>query len=119
MIKKLPRDTKGWFVDLREPGALYLDDPVTKIDGVKGAKQKLLAKNGVNAVGVLMGIEDTDIQRIAKDTRGLSVPGLTAIVGARRAVLGKNAPEAGYYLNEENPFATKYTREAKRRGLRI
>lgn len=61
-VKQLPRSTNGWSVDSREPGLLYFDDPVTKIDKVKGEKQKLLAKHGISTIGDLLGVEDADIK---------------------------------------------------------
>ena len=58
-----------------------------------------------------MGIEETNIQWITKATHGLSIPSLTTIVCTRRTALGEDPPEVRYYLDEENPFAAKYTRE--------
>ena len=106
--KKLPLDANDWISSNRKPGALYLDDPVTNIDGVPGKKQELLAKVGITTIQDLVGLDDAEVKCIAKSTKGLGVAGLTAVVGASRNVLNKSAPETIYYTEAENPWAAKY-----------
>ena len=79
-----------------------------KLMVVKGVKQQLLAKNGINILGYLIGIVDAAIQRIVKYTLRFGVPGLGAIVGAQDIVINEHVPKATYCLNKENPFATRY-----------
>jgi hypothetical protein len=41
-VKKLPKGTKGWFVDSRENGMLYANDPVISVKGVGKKAEELL-----------------------------------------------------------------------------
>ena len=100
-VKKLPLDSKDWFSSNREPGALYLNDPVTKIDGVSVKKQELLAKAGITSIQDLVGLDDAKIKRIAKSTKGLGVAGLTAVVDAIRNMLNESTPETVHYIEAE------------------
>ena len=78
-VKKLPRDSKDWISSNREPGALYLDDPVTEIDVVKGKTQELLAKIGIMTVQDLVGLNGADIKRAANCGSHMvhSIPAIT------------------------------------------
>ena len=90
-VKKLPLGSKDWTSSNHKPGALYLDDPVTKIDGVSGKKQELLAKVGITTIQDLVGLDDAEVKRITRSTKGLGVAGLTAVVDASRNVLKTRA----------------------------
>ena len=116
-VKKLPLDSKYWTSSNRKPGAFYLDDPVTKVDGVSGKKQELLTKAGIMTIQDLVGLDDAEIKRIAKSTKGLGVAGLTAVVDASRNVLNESAPETIYYIEAENPWAAKYGTEKDEWGV--
>jgi hypothetical protein len=116
-VKKLPLDSKDWTSSNHEPGALYLNDPVTKIDGVSVKKQELLAKAGITLIQDLVGLDDAEIKRIAKSTKGLGVAGLAAVVDASRNVLNESAPETTYYIEAENPWAAKYGTEKDEWGV--
>ena len=115
--KKLPLDANDWISSNRKPGALYLDDPVTNIDGVPGKKQELLAKVGITTIQDLVGLNDVEVKRITKLTKGLGVAGITAVVDASRNVLNKRAPETIYYIEAENPWAAKYSTEMEEWGV--
>ena len=116
-VKKLPLNSKYWTSSNRKPGALYLDDLVTKVDGVSGKKQELLAKVGITRIQDVVGLDDAEVKRIAKSTKGLGVTGLTAVFDASRNVLNESAPETINYIEVNNPWAAKYGTEKYEWGV--
>ena len=116
-IKKLPRDTAGWFISNREPDVYYLNDSVKTIPGVKGTKASLLAKNGISTVQDLMILDEKELNQIAKSTKGLAIAGLSKLQDSIASVICKNAPKETCYLDSDNPYAARYGTEKDEWGV--
>ena len=117
--KKLPLDANDWISSNRKPGALYLDYQVTTFDGMSDKKQELLAKVSITTVQDLVGLNDVDVKRITKLTKGVGVAGITAIVDTSRNVLNESAPETTDYIEAENTWAAKHGKEKDGWGVEV
>ena len=116
--KTKKRDDPEWIKTDRQTGVLYRNDPVTMFDGVKDKKVTLLAQNGITVVKDLLVLDGDDVKRIAKNTKGLGVKGLAALVAkAKDLMVDEDAPEIRYYLDEPNPFAAKYGTDKDEWGI--
>ena len=107
--KTKKRDDPEWIETNLRTGVLYRDDPVTVFDGVKDKKVTLLAQNDITVVKDLFALGPDDVKRIAKNTKGLGVKGLAALVAkAKDLMVDEDAPEIKYHLDQPNPFAAKF-----------
>lgn len=108
-VKKMARKTKKWVHDPRPDGALYLDDPVTRIPDVGPAIGKKLNENGLEKVSDIIGLDYRDMKVIADRTRGLSIKTLQKYIShCNEKKADGDAPEITYYLDKENPYAAKF-----------
>ena len=108
-VKMMQRKTKKWVHDPRPDGALYLNDPVTRISKIGPAVGRKLNANGIETVGDLIGLDKKDMQIIARRTAGLSIKSLENFVWNCCAdLLDGDVPKVKYYLDADNPYAAKF-----------
>ena len=102
-VKKLPRKTKAWLINLREKGKFYRNDPVNVIDGIGPKATAVLASGNIHTVADLLALGPAEIRRF-------NISGLAGKVNTARPItsLHRDAPKIQSYLDAENPYKAKY-----------
>jgi hypothetical protein len=98
-VRTVPKRTKGWFLDLREDGRIYADDPVIRVKGVGKKAEGLLRRNGINMV--------SNLRALTKETRpkGLTVKALMQYLANCEDASSENAPSITYFTEADSPYA--------------
>ncbi len=112
-VRKLPKGTKGWFVDSRENGMLYTNDPVIRVKGVGKKAEEFLQRNSIKTVANLRAaLTEERMKDIAQSPNsGLTVKALKRYLPNCQDASFKNALSITYFAETDNPFTARYGEE--------
>jgi hypothetical protein len=100
-----------WVTSSREPGKLYLDDPLTKIDGIAKVTAKSFTDFGICNIGHLFAItEDKENEiEIVSARNNLSAKRISQFTSNAAALtLPINSPQVKDYRTHQNPYSERY-----------
>ena len=110
-VKNLTGDCHGhkgpWAVSKRD-GKIYEDDNSNKIKGIGKNASSILATVGILKVKDLKKMQDEEIKRISKDTKGLGFKSLTWFVAQSRDSLPGCCPPTEDYTTHPNPYRSLF-----------
>jgi hypothetical protein len=75
----MPRRTKGWFLDSREDGVLYINNLLSRVKGVGKKAMELLKRNGIKTVANLCPLTVETMHNISETRQWLDSKSIKVI----------------------------------------